>query len=269
MDSSGIKMKIARFLADGTEKYGLIEGDEARSIRGLPWESLETTGEKYPLGSVKLLAPVQPQDVFAIGLNYCEHAEESNMKLPTAPVVFIKASSSVVGPEDDIVLPKMAPDEVDYEAELVVVIGKTCRNVSESEALDYVLGYTCGNDVSARDCQLKHDAQWARGKSFDTFCPLGPWIETNLDPNNTLVSLKLNGETMQSLNTDCMIFNCATLVSYCSHVATMKPGTIIMTGTPPGVGFAREEPVFLRDGDRVEVTIDGIGTLTNGVVKQF
>ncbi|MCE5197670.1 MAG: fumarylacetoacetate hydrolase family protein [Armatimonadota bacterium] len=260
-------MKIARFLEDGTEKYGLIERDKVKAISGFPWEGLEVTGKEYSLESVKLLAPVQPQDVFAIGLNYRSHADETGMKYPTAPVIFIKASSSVIGPGDDIVLPKMAPNEVDYEAELVIVIGRTCKNVSEADALNYVLGYTCGNDVSARDCQLKLDAQWARGKSFDTFCPIGPWIETDIDPDNQPISLKLNGEVMQSSNTSDMIFNCSQIVSYCSQVATMKPGTIIMTGTPLGVGFARKEPVFLKAGDKVEVIIDGIGTLSNGVVK--
>lgn len=260
-------MKVARFQINGNEKYGLIEGDKIKSIKGLPWDSLETTGEEYPLSDVKLLAPVQPQDVIAIGLNYRAHADESGMKRPAAPVIFIKASSSVIGPDDDIVLPKMAPDEVDYEAELVIVIGRTCSKVSESDALSYVLGYTCGNDVSARDCQIRIDAQWARGKSFDTFCPIGPWIETDIDPDNQNISLKLNGEVMQSSNTNDMIFNCSQLVSYCSHFATLRPGTIIMTGTPSGVGFARKEPVFMKAGDKVEVIIDGIGTLSNGVVE--
>ena len=190
------------------------------------------------------------------------------MNYPSAPVVFIKASSSVIGPDDDIVLPAMAPNEVDYEAELVIVIGCTCRNVSEADALDYVLGYTCGNDVSARDCQMKLDRQWARGKSFDTFCPLGPWIKTDIYPDNQEMSLKLNGQVMQHTNTNDMIFGCARLVSYCSQIATLSPGTIIMTGTPSGVGFARREPVFLKAGDKVEMTIDGIGTLANGVASE-
>ena len=259
-------MKIARFVTHGNEKYGLIENGQISAIKGLPWESLETTDEAYPLDAVKLLAPVQPQDVFAIGLNYRMHADESGMKRPTAPVVFLKTSSSVVGPDDDIVLPEMAPNEVDYEAELVIVIGRKCRKVSEADALDYVLGYICGNDVSARDCQLKQDAQWARGKSFETFCPVGPWIETDIDPDNQEISLKLNGQVMQSSNTNDMIFNCAQLVSYCSQITTLHPGTIIMTGTPSGVGFARKEPVFLKSGDKVEVIIGGIGTLSNGVV---
>ncbi|MDD3928099.1 MAG: fumarylacetoacetate hydrolase family protein, partial [bacterium] len=165
----------------------------------------------------------------------------------------------------DILLPKMAPHEVDYEAELAIVIGRTCRNVPEYEALDYVLGYTCGNDVSARDCQMKQDTQWARAKSFDTFCPLGPWIETELDPDGLDIVSRLNGETMQSSNTSDMLFDCRYLVSYCSRIATLQPGTVIMTGTPSGVGFSRKPPVFLRPGDKIEVEIEGIGTLCNGV----
>jgi len=167
-------MRIVRFEANGREQYGLIDGENVSAIKGLPWEGLDKTGEEYRLDAVRLLAPVEPPDIFAIGLNYRAHADESGMKYPPAPVIFIKASSSAVGPNEDIVLPAMAPTQVDYEAELVIVIGRTCKNVTETEALDYVLGYTCGNDVRARDCQLKLDVQWARGKSFDTFCSLGP-----------------------------------------------------------------------------------------------
>ena len=261
-------MRIARFEANGKTRYGVIEGEKVKFIDGLPWDGIDFTGDELPLDSVKLLAPVEPPDVYAIGLNYKAHADESGFKYPVAPVVFLKTSSSVIGHNDNIVLPAMAPDEVDYEAELVIVIGKTCSRVSEKDALNYVLGYTCGNDVSARDCQLKQDTQWARGKSFDTFCPLGPWIETDMDPDNAEVSIKLNGETMQSSNTSDLIFSCANLVSYCSQFATLKPGTVIMTGTPSGVGFSRKPPVFLKSGDRVEVTIGGVGTLVNTVVSE-
>ncbi|HOP80266.1 MAG TPA: fumarylacetoacetate hydrolase family protein [Armatimonadota bacterium] len=258
-------MKIVRFEAKGQTGYGIIEGQTVKTISGLPWDGINLTGNELPLASVKLLAPVHPPDVFAIGLNYKAHADESGFKYPAAPVIFLKATSSVIGPGESIILPNMAPDEVDYEAELAIVIGKTCKNVREEDALSYVLGYTCGNDVSARDCQLKQDTQWARGKSFDTFCPLGPWIETDMDPDNAAISLKLNGETMQSSNTNDMIFSCSQLVSYCSRVATLKPGTVIMTGTPSGVGFSRKPPVFMKPGDTVEVIIDGIGTLSNPV----
>ncbi len=261
-------MKIARFIEiEANIYYGVIQGDEIAAIKAEPWLNMDYTGERWPLDEVKLLSPVRPPDVIAIGLNYKGHADETGFEYPSAPVIFLKASSSVVGPGGDIVLPAMAPDEVDYEAELVIVIGQPCRNVSQEEALDYVLGYTCGNDVSARDCQLRHDSQWARGKSFDTFCPLGPWIETDMDPDNADISLRLNGEIMQQSNTNDLIFSCAELVSYCSQVATLRPGTVIVSGTPSGVGFTRQPPVFLRPGDKVEVIISGIGVLENNVVE--
>jgi len=258
-------MKIARFVAHGQVHRGLLDGGTIRAAEGQPWEDLEPTGEAFALADVKLLAPVQPPDIFAIGLNYRAHADESGAAYPPAPVIFLKATSSVIGPGEPIVLPAMAPDEVDYEAELVIVIGWECRRVSEDRALDYVLGYTCGNDVSARDCQMRLDRQWARAKSFDTFCPLGPWIETDLDPDAAAIALRLNGQVMQQSNTSDMIFSCRQLVSYISHIATLRPGTVIMTGTPSGVGFARKPPVFLRPGDYVEVEIQGIGVLGNPV----
>ena len=259
-------MKIARFAAEGAVYYGIIEGDQVAVITGLPWEGRERTGESFALAAVQLLAPVEPPDVFAIGLNYKSHAAESDMALPTAPVVFLKAASSVIGPNEPVVLPAMAPEEVDYEAELALVIGKSCRKVSEADALDYVLGYTCGNDISARDCQIKLDKQWARGKSFATFCPLGPWIETELDPTAVEISLTLNGEEMQHSSTQHLIFSCRFLVSYLSQITELRPGTVIMTGTPEGVGFARQPQVFLRPGDKLEVNVAGIGTLANPVI---
>jgi 2-keto-4-pentenoate hydratase/2-oxohepta-3-ene-1,7-dioic acid hydratase in catechol pathway len=162
----------------------------------------------------------------------------------------------------------MAPDEVDYEAELVIVIGRPCHRVTEEEALEYVLGYTAGNDVSARDCQFHGDTQFARGKSFDTFCALGPWIETDLEPDALGVSSVLNGETMQDGNTRDLIFSCRQLVSYLSQVATLRPGTVIMTGTPPGVGYKRTPPRFLREGDVIEVEVEGMGKLRNTAVRE-
>lgn len=260
-----IPLKIARFLDNGLARYGRIEGEVLHILPGPPWESLEPTGETRPLADCPLLAPVAPPEVWAVGFNYRAHAAEMEFELPTAPTVFLKATSSVIGPGDQIRLPAMAPDEVDYEAELVVVIGRSCSRVSEAEALDYVLGYTCGHDVSARDCQLRLDTQWARGKSFDTFCPLGPWIETDLDPEQAPVTLTLNGQVMQDGNTRDLVFSCRELVSYLSQIATLRPGTVIMTGTPPGVGYKRTPPVFLREGDAVEVTVGGIGTLKNTV----
>jgi len=162
----------------------------------------------------------------------------------------------------------MAPDEVDYECELAIVMGKAAHNVVEDEALDYVLGYTCSNDVSARDCQLRLDMQWARGKSFDTFAPLGPCIQTEMDPDHARVCTRLNGQVMQDSNTSDLIFSCRKLVSYLSHCMTLLPGTVIMTGTPAGVGFTRKPPVFLRPGDVVEIEIEGIGVLRNRVIAE-
>jgi 2-keto-4-pentenoate hydratase/2-oxohepta-3-ene-1,7-dioic acid hydratase in catechol pathway len=190
------------------------------------------------------------------------------MPVPPAPVIFIKTPNTIVGPGDPIVVPAMAPNEVDYEAELVIVIGKKAKNVSKQEAKRYILGYTCGNDVSARDCQLRLDKQWARGKCFDTFAPIGPWIATDLDGDKLGIRLKLNGRTMQDSNTSDMVFSCADLVSYISQCMTLYPGSIIMTGTPGGVGFTRKPPVWLKAGDTVSVEIDGIGTLTNPVRKE-
>jgi 2-keto-4-pentenoate hydratase/2-oxohepta-3-ene-1,7-dioic acid hydratase in catechol pathway len=162
----------------------------------------------------------------------------------------------------------MAPDEVDYEAELAIIIGKKAKNIEVDEVPDYVLGYTCANDVSARDCQMRIDKQWARAKSFDTFCPLGPWIETELpNPDNCKIMSRLNGKIMQDSNTSDMIFNTRELVSYCSKNFTLYPGTVIMTGTPEGVGYTQNAPIFLRSGDKIKVFIEGIGSLTNYVKK--
>lgn len=258
-------MRLVRFSIDEKVSYGVIEDNIIEEIEGLPWEGIVTTGNEYPLDKVKLLAPVCPPAVWAIGLNYLAHAEEGGFPIPSEPVVFLKAASSVIGSDENIVLPAMLPTEVDYEAELGIVIGRPCKNVSEEEALDYVLGYTCANDVSARDAQMKYDQQWARAKSFDTFCPIGPWIEMDLDADNVDISLKLNGNVMQSSNTSDMIFPCAKVVSYISQIGTLLPGTVIVTGTPSGVGVARNPQVFLRPGDEVEVIIEGIGTLKNAV----
>ena len=262
--------KIARFVVDDREiHWGIVEGtDTVRLLSGEPFEDTEVLGTTMPLEEVRLVAPVDPPNVIAIGLNYTGHARESEMAIPQRPVIFIKATTAVCGPEDNIVLPTIAPMEVDYECELAIVIGKTAKNVSEAAALEYVLGYTCGNDVSARDCQLRLDAQWARGKSFDTFAPLGPWIETEIDPDDLRIRTRLNGQTMQDSNTSDLIFSCAELVSYVSRCMTLLPGTVIMTGTPSGVGFARTPPVFLRPGDVVEVEIEGIGVLRNQVVAE-
>ena len=261
-------MKIVRFKADGKTAYGVLEGKSIAVMYGEPFSGIGISGETVALADAQLLAPVAPPSVIAIGLNYRRHAEESGMGIPDHPQMFLKATSSVIGPDDAIRIPKMAPTEVDYECELCIVIGKAAKHVSEADALDYVLGYTCGNDVSARDCQLKLDAVWARGKSFDTFCPIGPWIETDLDPDNCDITTRLNGEVVQNSNTSDMVFGCRKLVSWLSQVMTLAPGTIIMTGTPEGVGFARKPAVFLKDGDTVDIEVAGIGALTNPVINE-
>ena len=246
-------------------RYGVLQDGFLREIAGHVFGDWSPGEGCYPRDSVRLLAPVEPPNVICIGLNYCRHAEESNLKLPERPVIFLKPTTAVTGPDMPIRLPRMAPDEVDYEAELVIVIGKTAQDVPEERALDYVLGYTCGNDVSARDCQLRLDVQWARGKSFDTFCPIGPWIETEMDPDSAPICSRVNGRVMQSSNTSDMIFGCRQLVSYLSRCMTLLPGTVILTGTPEGVGFARQPPVFLHPGDVVEIEVGPVGVLRNTV----
>ena len=258
-------MKFVRVNQNGRVFHAQLENDQLRPVLGdLFGEHSFAPAQPIQPGT-RFLAPVAPPNIIAIGLNYRQHAAESNMKPPERPVIFIKATNSVAGNEDTILLPAIAPAEVDYECELAIVIGKTAKNVAAADALDYVFGYTCGNDVSARDCQIRLDAQWARGKSFDTFCPLGPWIETELDPDNQPVQTRLNGRLVQDSSTSDMIFGTRELISYCSRNMTLLPGTIIMTGTPQGVGFARKPPIFLRAGDVVEVTVGGIGTLRNTV----
>ncbi|MCE5259765.1 MAG: fumarylacetoacetate hydrolase family protein [Chloroflexi bacterium] len=261
--------RFARFAAnDGVIHQALVEGGQLRLIQGNILGVWEPTNEFAELAQVKLLAPLVPANILAIGLNYRAHAIETHAPIPDHPVLFIKATSSLCNPFDPIVLPKAAPSEVDYECELAIVIGKTAKHVSETHALDYVLGYTCANDVSARDLQQRIDKQWARAKSCDTFAPLGPWIETNLDPDRVAIQTRLNGIVMQKSSTSDMIFSCRQLISHLSECLTLLPGTVILTGTPPGVGTARVPQVYLHAGDVVEVEIDGIGTLQNPVITE-
>jgi 2-keto-4-pentenoate hydratase/2-oxohepta-3-ene-1,7-dioic acid hydratase in catechol pathway len=217
------------------------------------------------------LAPLEPAAIYGVGLNYRAHAAETGAQLPDSPVLFMKPGTAVTDPGSPILLPAACEHgpEVDYEAELAVIIGKTARNVAVKDALGHVFGYTCANDVSARRWQ-KHagGGQWIRGKSFDTFCPLGPLVVDAgeiPDPQNLPIRSVLNGQTMQSSNTRDMIFPVAELIAFISRDTTLLPGTVILTGTPEGVGFARKPPVYLADGDTIEVTIDGIGTLSNPV----
>lgn len=223
--------------------------------------------------SGKLLAPFQPVDILCIGLNYRKHAEEGGSAIPEDPILFMKTSTAVQNPGDPIRLPrKLNSDKVDYECELAVVIGKPCYNVSKADALNYVLGYTCANDVSARDWQKEGGGgQWCRGKTFATFCPLGPCLVTAdeiPDPNSLPIRTVLNGDVMQDWNTNDMIFDVPTLIEFLSASCELAPGTVILTGTPHGVGAARKPPVFLKDGDSVSIEIGSIGTLTNPVIDE-
>jgi len=259
-------VRLIRFADNaGRILYGVAESERrARVIRGDVFGEFEVSSESVEIR--KLLAPVQPPNIYAMGLNYRSHAREGGAESPPeAPVIFLKATTALIGPGEPIVLPPSAPDEVDYEAELAVVIGRRARDVAPEEALEYVLGYTCANDVSARDCQMRIDKQWARAKSFDTFCPLGPAIETGIDPGRLGVRLRLNGRIMQEANTSELVWDAGRLVSHLSRQFTLPAGTVILTGTPAGVGCFRKPPVFLRPGDTVEVEIDGIGALSNPV----
>ncbi|HEU4355406.1 MAG TPA: fumarylacetoacetate hydrolase family protein [Actinomycetota bacterium] len=224
-------------------------------------------GPAVRLGDVRLLAPVpRPGKVIGIGLNYRDHAAESGQPIPEAPILFPKFANSVVGPGAPIVIPPET-EQPDYEAELGVVIGRTASRVSTADALSYVAGYTCVNDVSARDLQFQ-SSQWMLGKAIDTFLPCGPWIVTTdeiPDPQVLAVRLTLNGEELQHSSTGQMVFGVAELIAFVSRTTSLEPGDLIATGTPPGVGFAREPPIWLRDGDVVSVEIEGIGTLTNPV----
>ncbi|MFP4660907.1 MAG: fumarylacetoacetate hydrolase family protein [Halanaerobiales bacterium] len=261
-------MKIVRYKYQNETGFGEWRGKEIYKINGDIFGSFQVSTETFSLDQVEVLNPIDPPNVICIGVNYRKHAEESGHGLPERPVIFIKATTAVIGPEEDIILPAPAPDEVDYEAELAIIIGKKAKNISREEVDDYILGYTCANDVSARDCQRRIDKQWARGKSFDTFCPLGPCIETELDADNCNIKSRLNGKVMQDSNTSDLIFDTTELVSYISSNMTLFPGTVILTGTPEGVGFARKPAVFLRDGDTIDIEIEGIGVLRNNVIKE-
>ena len=264
-------MHIVRFLDDnGREVYGHdYENGKALRLKGDLFSGLQKTDERVIVK--KILAPVAPSVILAIGLNYHRHAEETGSTLPKFPVLFMKNPASVNNPGDPILLHPscMQPPEVDYEAELAVVLGKTAKDVSRAEALDYVFGYTVANDVSARRwLGRKGGGQLVRGKSFDTFCPLGPELVTAdelTDPQSLRLTCILNGQVMQDASTADMIFPVADLIAFLSTGTTLPAGTVILTGTPSGVGFTRKPPVFLMPGDTVEMTVEGIGTLSNPV----
>jgi 2-keto-4-pentenoate hydratase/2-oxohepta-3-ene-1,7-dioic acid hydratase in catechol pathway len=266
-------MKIIRYRSDdGQIAHGRQHSDgRITRLEGELFGGLADTGE--PASVSKWLAPLEPRDIICIGLNYRKHADEGNQPIPKWPVVFMKNSGTLQNPGDPIVLPRrLKSDAVDYECELAVVIGRECFNVSKANAMNYVFGYTCANDVSARDWQKDlGGTQWCRGKTFATFCPLGPCLVTCdeiADPNALQIRTILNGQTMQDWNTNDMIFDVPTLIEFLSGSTRLAAGTVILTGTPHGVGAARRPPVFLQPGDTVTIEIDGIGKLTNPVVAE-
>ena len=257
-------MRIVRYRYEGNTRFGIVDDEGLHPCDGDPFTRLIPQSNVLDLAAVKLLPPVNPPNIICLGLNYREHAAETGHPLPAEPLVFLKATTALCGPGDPILLPARYPHMIDYEAELAIVIGKPARDVTEDEADEVILGYTAANDVSNRAVQFT-DGQWARAKSHDTFCPVGPAIVTGLDADNLAISCRLDGEVMQASSTSDMIFPVRRIVSHLSRCFTLLPGTLILTGTPGGVGFKRNPPVFLRPGQVVEVEIEGIGTLVNPV----
>lgn len=266
-------LKILRHLdSAGAIRYAAEQPDgSARQIQGDIFGDFVVTAETADVA--KILTPVEPVAILCIGLNYRQHAAETGAKIPTHPVLFMKQPAARQHPGDAIELPThLASERVDFEGELAIVIGRACKNVSPERALDYVLGYTCANDVSARDWQKDHGGgQWCRGKTFDTFCPLGPSLVTTdeiPDPGALRIRTTVSGEILQDSPTSDLIFDVPTLIAFLSGSTTLQPGTVILTGTPSGVGMARTPPRWLQPGDVVTVEIDGIGALTNPVVAE-
>jgi len=254
-------LKIVRFSHEGKSSYGIIEDDTVSGIQGSSLQGLlkslsspRLTGRIYTLDAIRLLPPCIPSKLVCLGLNYRKHAEEFNLPIPTTPLIFLKPSTAVIGPSDSIILPKNSK-RVDYEAELGVVMGRRAKDVKPAQVNDYILGYTCVNDVTERHNQAE-DGQWTRAKGYDTFAPIGPCIETSMSPDNVLVESILNGEIRQSARTSDLIFGISELVSFISSVMTLLPGDIIATGTPSGVGR-------LQPNDTIDIRIEGIGILTN------
>jgi 2-keto-4-pentenoate hydratase/2-oxohepta-3-ene-1,7-dioic acid hydratase in catechol pathway len=252
-------MKIVRFLYEGNVVYGEVEKDLIVILNGTPFEGAARTTRTVSMKDIHMLAPCRPGKAVCIGLNYKDHAEECNIPLPEAPIVFMKASGCVIGPNETILYPEMS-SRVDYEAELAIVIGKEAHKVSIEEAKNHILGYTCANDVTARDLQPE-DGQWTVAKSFDTFLPLGPIISDEIDTEDCKITTRLNGAIVQSSNTSNLIFKPEYLVSYLSQIMTLYPEDVIITGTPAGIG-----PMYPKDV--VEVEISGIGTLSNTIGQE-
>jgi 2-keto-4-pentenoate hydratase/2-oxohepta-3-ene-1,7-dioic acid hydratase in catechol pathway len=254
-------LKIVRFASSGKIKYGVWEGETIQGYRGDPFctsEKFSPDKTAYKINEVKLLAPCEPSKIVCLGLNYRSHIQETGFQEPDEPLMFLKPSTSVIGPEDYVVLPSFAvKSRIDYEGEVGVVIGKEAKDVAEKDALEYILGYTCVNDVSARYYQKK-DVQWTRAKGFDTFCPIGPCIANLENPDKIELQTIVNGQTRQSSDTSYLIFSIRKLVSFISGVMTLLPGDVISTGTPEGIGP-------LQAGDVVEITVEGVGTLKHFV----
>ena len=256
-------MKLARVATPDGMAFVAVEGEQGaevvREIAEHPFGDPTFTGRSWPLNQTRLLAPILASKIIAIGKNYAEHAQEMGGEAPVDPVIFLKPSTSIIGPDVPIVRPPSS-ERVDYEGELAVVIGRPCKDVKAAQAASVILGYTIANDVTARD-QQRHDGQWTRGKGYDTFCPLGPWIETALDPSDLAISTSLDGEVRQSSRTSLMLHSVGEIIEWVSAVMTLMPGDVILTGTPAGVG-----PMVA--GQQVSVTVEGIGTLSNPVVDK-
>jgi 2-keto-4-pentenoate hydratase/2-oxohepta-3-ene-1,7-dioic acid hydratase in catechol pathway len=250
-------MRLIRFqTAKEPAQFGWINNDLVGRINGSPFSEFQRLEATMPFDSVQLLAPIQPGKIICAGKNYAEHVKETDSEIPTTPLLFLKPPSSVIGPQQTIFLPPQS-QQVDHEAELAIVIGKRGRWIAPEESSKYIFGFTVGNDVTARDLQRKDD-QWTRSKGFDTFCPLGPWIETEFNPVDAMITCHVNGELRQMASTRDMIFHIDQLVAFASSIMTLEPGDILMTGTPAGISP-------LHQGDIVEVTIEGIGKLQNPV----
>ena len=261
-------MRIARFSVDDEPRYGVVETDDPDGLAGTVavldsdplYRPVQLTGERLPLADVRLLAPVIPRSkVVCVGRNYADHAAELGNEVPKQPLIFLKPNTAVIGPRDGIVYPEVT-NELHFEGELAIVIGRICRDLPPERADEVIFGYTVANDVTARDLQ-KSDGQWARAKGFDTFCPLGPWIATELDVADLRVSTTVNGEQRQDGRTSQFIFDIPTVLAYITSFTTLLPGDVVLTGTPAGVG-----PML--PGDEVAVSIEGIGTLTNKVIQR-
>lgn len=250
-------MRLVRFSQDDKTNFGVLEGERVRELTSEPFSEISFSGAEYDLASIKLLAPVEPKKIVLVGLNFASHAAEIHQETPKEPLIFFKPASAIICDGEAIVLPSQSK-QVEIEAELTVVISKRTKNVSQEDIADHILGYTIANDVTARDIQFS-DLQWARSKAFDTFCPIGPWIETDFDPSDKRISSTINGETKQDANTSEMVYSPEYLISYISQNFTLEPGDIVLTGSPAGISK-------VESGDEVVCSIEGIGSLRS-IVK--